>query len=286
MSEEIAVRKHRDSSRRRLFAGLAAGGAVAIGGLGWLVDRTPLLMEAVQLGPVCYRALGSIVTSLGHVAATWLGFVLMVAGGVTLSRWRHFPEPEGLRRSIAAFATVLSATGGVLALEATLEVSTSAATVAHHAPKTHPGPAGKDKHKGRKRGGKHRHRTTHRPAGGASTTARPGPAAPATGTPSAAPSAPSTPTGGSSGGGGAGGPGGGGGAGTGGGGAVSGGGAGGGTNGGGGGGAGGNGGAGGGNTLIVEKSNNQEARSGNVEGGGTSGSASNSYQASETYIIG
>jgi hypothetical protein len=221
-----------------------AGLGLMLGGVGLLLYHAPAVDEATASVRAGCRLLDDVVTALGKTAAMWLGVLLLTLGSASVACWKHVPRVAGIRSGFAAIAATLFLTGAGLALDGTFgPITVTQAATPHHKQVC-------SKHKRRKH---HKCRSV----------------LPSKQTPTS--QHPATPSGGSGGasggtGGGSGGASGGTGGGSG------------GASGGTGGGSGGASGAGGGGgtVVVISKSNNQEASSGDVEGGGTSGDATNS----------
>jgi len=106
-----------NDSRGPLSRRLAAV-ALVLATAGWSIERLPMFNEAISATMASYRLIGSLASVLGSVAGTWIGFGLMVTGGVLISRWCWNPTDSTTKMVIAAAVLVMAA-GTILAIDST-----------------------------------------------------------------------------------------------------------------------------------------------------------------------
>ena len=125
-------------SRKRLAAASAFGGAVV-----FAVFKLSAVAEAIHLGVVVYRLVGSVAPSLG-AGGIWIGYVLFVIGAFAAWRFGRLSEDGDKNKAVVGSAVIVGAAGLLAAGVSTFDQPRPRAPVtvihAEVKPKRHPVP--------------------------------------------------------------------------------------------------------------------------------------------------
>jgi hypothetical protein len=112
--------RHSNNSSRRPWRRLVAAAAFILISVLWSTVRLPVLDEGIGIAHSGLQRIGVLAPALGRAGEVWVGFGLMVGGGIVLSLWRHFPTDKQTKMALTGSATLLIAVGIALALDATI----------------------------------------------------------------------------------------------------------------------------------------------------------------------